>query len=510
MPYKLLLFLLVIVCLLPFWLGLDLQGDRNEYIELQDSGRVVMLLRWLALTVGVVPIYLVLRNLLGYRMLFCITRNEWLQIRLFFIAVFSGLVVTSITISLNLFPDNRFLHRSLFNSFVGLFLSVWAATLLSMRDSSRSVGNSLGRIELTLFNIIVSLLCVELLLNQFSRHFPTPLLWDQGSIESRIAAHKLTPHSEFFNTRVNSAGYHDSEFFSATDSDYIVAVLADSFGVGIVPHEYNFTSVAESALAQQLGDRYERIAVHNFGVAGTGMDEYAYMLDSQVLQTNPDLVVVAVFIGNDLIDQKSIKRNYYALHNWMTFQLPMRIGTIIRERNETNEYNIANIGSDVKGNKNNLDYIHDWRLEKPSMSKQAFIRFESDRLEICNVSDPDNESLFERFFQLSTYIRQKVKGDLLFVMIPDEFQVNDALYSELVESKPVPGNYQRDYPQMRLGQFFSQNSIEYLDLLPILGEAQQIQPAYHLQDTHWNAWGNRIAGKAIVDRVMEQHIPITD
>jgi hypothetical protein len=240
-------------------------------------------------------------------------------------------------------------------------------------------------------------------------------------------------------------------------------------------------------------------------VAGTGMDEYAYLLTSEVLQTRPDLVVVAVFIGNDLIDQKSIRRNYYGLQNWMLIQLPQRIATLFREQNSESTFNVTNIGTDNQQDEVPA-HIHDWRLEKPSLSEQAFLRFESDRLEICNTADQNNKPLFERFYRLADYIGKHAGENLLFVMIPDEFQVNDLLYQKLIKEKSEPDNYHRDLPQQQLSKYFKSRGIDYLDLLPMLRKANLQQPTYHLQDTHWNAWGNQIAGATIAEYILEHYL----
>jgi len=36
-----------------------------------------------------------------------------------------------------------------------------------------------------------------------------------------------------------------------------VALLADSFGLGVVPYEHNFATIAERLLRQALVDRYK-------------------------------------------------------------------------------------------------------------------------------------------------------------------------------------------------------------------------------------------------------------
>ncbi|MFW5733946.1 MAG: alginate O-acetyltransferase AlgX-related protein [Oceanidesulfovibrio sp.] len=89
------------------------------------------------------------------------------------------------------------------------------------------------------------------------------------------------------------------------------------------------------------------------------------------------------------------------------------------------------------------------------------------------------------------------------VLAPDEFQVNDALWARLMSIVEDPSEYDRDYPQKRVAAYCREKGIPHLDLLPLLREAEHKQHTYHIRDTHWNAWGNEVAGKAIADKILE-------
>ena len=89
-------------------------------------------------------------------------------------------------------------------------------------------------------------------------------------------------------------------------------------------------------------------------------------------------------------------------------------------------------------------------------------------------------------------------------MIPDEFQVNDALYETLLARSERPDAYDRDMPQRLLREYAAAKGIPMLDLLPVLRAAEVDGRTYHLRDTHWNARGNRVAGEAIADFILGQ------
>jgi hypothetical protein len=86
-------------------------------------------------------------------------------------------------------------------------------------------------------------------------------------------------------------------------------------------------------------------------------------------------------------------------------------------------------------------------------------------------------------------------------VIPDEFQVNDGLFSRLMARVDQTVRFDRYLPQRRISQYCEARDVELIDLLPKLREAEQHQSAYHLQDTHWNTWGNQVAGRAIAEEL---------
>ena len=93
------------------------------------------------------------------------------------------------------------------------------------------------------------------------------------------------------------------------------------------------------------------------------------------------------------------------------------------------------------------------------------------------------------------------------MLIPDEFQVDGALWDELLALTENPGDYDRTYPQRRLLAACRDLGIAAVDLLPVLAEAQQRDRTYRLNDTHWSRLGNAVAGQAIADAILRSRIP---
>ena len=185
------------------------------------------------------------------------------------------LLVTSLGHAAGLLGESRFLVKSFFHSSVLLAFSVWALLLLTrpVRFLQRPPKGRLASADLVVTNLLVIAFLLEVLLNFVAKYSPSPLFWDENSITSTLAALRPQPGHPDFSSRFNSLGYHDQEFFSADSSSLVVGLLADSFGVGIVPHSFNFATIAERILQEERQDSLPRVVIHNFGVVGIGMPE---------------------------------------------------------------------------------------------------------------------------------------------------------------------------------------------------------------------------------------------
>ena len=105
--------------------------------------------------------------------------------------------------------------------------------------------------------------------------------------------------------RVNSEGLRDREHTKTKPPNTLrVAVLGDSFTEAIhVPVEQTFWSKLERKLGncQAIKGR-KNVEVINFGVQGYGTAQELILLRKKVWDYSPDIVILAFFIGNDVIN----------------------------------------------------------------------------------------------------------------------------------------------------------------------------------------------------------------
>ena len=480
----------------------NLEGFRTHFVP--HAGTILNY--FFAVSVfGTIPLGWLLVRLRKERNSVLAEVQSWLPVRTWIYFVFLAVVFSSAAHAVNLFQYAEDLTRSFFESNLLGCLDVWALLVLAAPSLST---NALSRpwryLDVGLVNVIVTLLLTEGLVTVWATYATSHLPIDAISIEASVAQFRKKPHSRFFNFTLNSGGYHDTEFFRATEDDLVVGLLSDSFGLGVVPYAYNFATIAERHLQDALGDQYKRVAVHNFSIGGMDMPEYAFLLHTEILRTNPSYVVLCVFVGNDFYGMKTKPSRHEVFQYWRLWILTKRILTLWEERRKGGR--ILRIGEPLEADNAVADYIHDTRKEPPTFSEEDFLTIESIRVNIVNPQKPSTQRSYQRFFRYLAKFQSWLGERLIVVVIPDEFQVDDALYQRILATKPNPSEFKRYHPQELIRGFCEERGIFMLDLLPGIRKAHKEERVYHLRDTHWNARGNRIAGREIADFILTHPI----
>lgn len=116
---------------------------------------------------------------------------------------------------------------------------------------------------------------------------------------SRAFTHLPINGGETLVYDVNSDGFAGPELLPQGERPRIL-VYGDSFMNAVyTPLEERFTSQLQDALGKQLGREVEVI---NAGIAGYGPDQVLRRMETELTVLKPDLVVVAIFAGNDFGD----------------------------------------------------------------------------------------------------------------------------------------------------------------------------------------------------------------
>ena len=400
--------------------------------------------RYLIALFGLIPLGICLYRFRRKRVSMIPNFTSWKPVRIFLYSIFLAIVATSLVASSGLLGSSRFLLEQSFIAILLLTLGLW--TLGAQIDPAllpQPLRKAVGVFDIALANLLLGLVLAEAALSTVSRYSTSPLFLDTPSIEANLERARPQPHQRYFGFSLNSGGYHDTEFAEAGPDDYVVAILADSFGLGVVPYEHNFATIAEKRLRQALVDRYKRVEIHNYGLPAIGMQKYAHLLQTEVLDLNPACVALCVYVGNDISGSERRKTKRYKLQNWWVWIVGSRVLTVLRERDE--RMSLGKIGEPVPTEELALDYIHDPTKEPPSMYEETFLRIEGEHLESL-VQSSGAEERYQDFFHSLERIHNLVGDKLAVILIPDEFQVSDALYEKLISKNKKLAEFDRRPP----------------------------------------------------------------
>ncbi len=383
----------------------------------------------------------------------------------------------------------------------GVF-GVWALALARLGPPRGKLRRGLGALA---FSLAISLLGVELALRAVSALRPHPLLAAGGSdARAFLDAWRLVPGEPRYRFPVNSRGDYEYEWTGRAAGQRLVVSIGDSFSTSTVPLPLHFTSIAERHCAD--------LEVYNMGAPGIGPPEYLLLLQEEALPMQPDLVLVNLFVGNDLRFRSPQPLDVPGLRAWLDAdrvvgaRLLRRLAALSRERERQGGAPIG-VAQGAAGSGELVEtpeqawaafpFTADPSLERPMFSDEEFLRIESGRAIVCDAGLAPYDALTEI---LDRMLRIAGRTPLVIQLIPDEFQVNDALWAEVLPA--WSGREMERYrPQRLVRAWCDANGVDLVDplerLLAAEDNAAGTRRTYHVRDTHWNALGNRVAGEVL-------------
>jgi hypothetical protein len=406
-------------------------------------------------------------------------------------------------------------QRLYFDLAAGLAGGLFAAWVALEDAILRRLPRTWARVaDVALFDLALLLVLGELGLRVAAAVRPSPLfaMSSRGAQEFLEANRPPAGEMRWFFP-FNSRGHYDGEFTPKRPGQTRVVSIGDSFSASGVPHYYHFTTVCERLVPG--------VEVCNLGVVAIGPPEYLELLNQEGLALDPDLVVIDVYVGNDITffgcdqaqDFSLLRAGFDRQSLYLPTLLP-RLVKVAAERRLRGDVAapLPGAGTPPADTQPHIDdpdelqrripWISDPLLEAPLFSKANFLACAMAHAgEIC-AGDGSN---YEPFFEAMSAIRRAVGSRPLAVMlIPEEFQVEDALWREVVAGLPRR-SLERDLPQRRIKAWLEAQGIPYVDLLPRLRAVPPLADGdrhlYLFRDTHFNVRGNQVAGEGLAELV---------
>ena len=411
-----------------------------------------------------------------------------------------GALVASAVVYLLLFP----LHRPPYaHATAGLTAGLVGWTIVAASRSARWIEAA----DLAATLLFTVLLGGELALRGYDLVHPTYLLSSDTSGPRRLlAARRLRPGDVRHGFPVNSRGDYDEEFHGRAPGERLVVVVGDSMSVGTVPVPLNFTSVAE----RELGVPAE---VYNMAAPGIGPPEYLELLLAEALPMLPDLIVVGLFVGNDLVysleaeEPRDWLHAFYGRDRVLLLRLFSRLrllrdgASLGLDRNadggEVSESRPSGPALTLEEALAAYPRYTDPLAERPTFTPERFLSATIQKA--SQVCDPTASEELPVFAHLERIVSAAGDVPLLFLVNPDECQVEDAFWDRVVAAAGRP--LERDRPQRLLARWFSERDQAFLDLLPAFRAVPPLEDGerhlFLLRSGHRNARGDEAAGKAL-------------
>lgn len=390
-----------------------------------------------------------------------------------------------------------------------LSLGVYSlALIIGSRAGARLNRPAVRVVDVVLFNLCVLVILSELGMRFVARHSPSVLFArPSAGVVERIEASRYAPGTVRHGSTVNSGGHYDDEFVPKAPGQSLAIAIGDSFSAGVVPHHYHFTTVAER--------RLDGAAVYNMGFPAIDVLEYSHLLVTEALPLKPDVVVINLFVGNDLTyawpddDGCGFLCSWFDRRNVLVFQVPRRLVVISRQgragRAAIEDRSAAGGGESIARTLDEITERFPWvvdpRAERPTFSSREFLRIERNRFQ--RLATQSVEGFNRRLAPLLEMRRIAHPTPVLVMLIPDVFQVEDRLWREI---KPADATAKERMRGVRVArEWLGRMEFPTLDLLPVMRNVPPMEDGerhlYHLQDTHLNARGNRVVGEALADFV---------
>ncbi len=320
----------------------------------------------------------------------------------------------------------------------------------------------------------------------------------------------------------NSLGMHDTEHSLEKSADsFRILWLGDSFIQAVQVSETETAhQVLEDHLNQQQSNGQPKVEVLSSGVINWGTNQQLIYYREQGRLYEPDLVLLAFYIGNDFSDNLpgnvvttsgfNCYAPYFALCNDTLNPTPLTYAPGISD--------LQNNCSALRRGWINMvgrlfHYSRLYQQVEPLIVANYPRRQFGTKLPsaFSALYFPSSEDEMEQAWQITqamlAQLKQEVEADgkqFAVVLISPDIIVRLGVLSPteqaaVLKDDPILADAQADRPNQRLSAFLHNQNIPFIDLTPAMIEhlATNPTPLYILGEGHWTVEGNRVAGKVV-------------
>ena len=367
------------------------------------------------------------------------------------------------------------------------------AATSSVRIMPKLVGSGL----MSIVSIAIALLIGELAVRTL---YPQQLgIWTYTRDGLTLHLPNMSQHSQRFgyDIKTNSLGMRDREHkIKKAESVFRILVLGDSFMEALqVKFEDSFASLLEIRLRNEVGRSVEVI---NASVSGWGTDDELTYLMREGLKMDPDLIIVAMTLHNDVND--NLLEEYHSFQGGRLYQRPVSL---------------------VPWPSFALLKVKEW-LAANSHMYQVFLRANRINWASAEAKNLDSHvidllrriptkrmefgwSMTQQLFEKIMVAGRSNNATVVVVLLPLYVQVYpDGLGAVLKTFNLREEEIDRLKPQELMMNFGRTIKLPVLDLLPIFWDAKaRCNCSLYVEgDGHWNEEGHKVAAGGVADKIL--------
>jgi len=304
--------------------------------------------------------------------------------------------------------------------------------------------------------------------------------------------------SEYDTTiRTNGIGLReDAEIGPKQPGTYRILAIGDSFTMGVgVNGPETFVELLEDRLNEASfgGMKYEVI---NAGVPGFNINQEIITLDERGRELMPDLVVLGIFVGNDISD--SLNSGEVLVVN----------GTL-RAAGEQGGLLPPAVRYWLQRSSHLYRLV--WPLQRRLLDRNFDARARASELRRLSIYSTQVDGPAADLWQgteeqLDRFVRTAVSLGIrpAVITIPESMQVVAPAWDATVERLQLSRDvYAHDYPNRRIADFLGRRGVPVLDLIDVFATTESDTPHYFAMDGHWTVSGNQLAAQRIYDFLVE-------
>lgn len=357
---------------------------------------------------------------------------------------------------------------------------------------------------------ILSLLLAEWLVKTLS---PQQLaVWHTTEDGMVIHPPGLTTYLTEFNQeiRFNAMGMRDIDHAKKNREDTTrILVFGDSFMEALqVVFEDSFPSLLESGLREAL---HRNVEVINCGVSGWGQDDQLTYLEKYGRALEPDLILVAMTLHNDVSD--NMKEQFHTLAYDKLILKPVT-------RMSVSELKILHVKDFLASHSHLWQLLRKWKSLGEIRNLATALDKHVMQLIGKNEETEELKRGWKVTFELFKGIREVGKSmgaETAIMLIPLKLQLqDDSLDGFRTLTDMSMDDIAIEKPQQAMRTFGHEANIEIIDLLPTLRRwtvehrTSENKASLHLQEGHWNVNGHILAAKIAAEELIRRRMVLDD